>query len=341
MKALAPVSEAAPRDPGTHAKMQAIVQDEYGSPAKLELREVDRPVLDEDGVLVRVQAASVNALDWRVMRGLPYVVRTVEGWRRPENKIRGVDFAGHVEAVGKNVTEFEPGDEVFGQRAGSFAEFVVAQETNVAPRPANLSLEQAATLPCAGLTSLQALRDKAEVEPGQRVLINGAGGGVGTFAVQIAKAFGAEVTAVCATHNVELSRSIGADRVIDYTGEDFTRTGERYDVLFDNAGTRKLRHLRRVLTPTGTIVLVGAPHFRFVAPLLTLAGAKIADRFTEQRLLPFLSKPNKEDLLTLKELVESGKVTPVVDRTYPLSEAPEAIGYLEQGHAEGKVVIRI
>ena len=335
MKALTLVSDPAPTN-----KMQAIAQDEYGSPAKLELREVDRPVLDDDGVLVRVRAASVNALDWRMMRGLPYLVRMGGGWRSPETEIRGVDFAGHVEAVGKDVTGFEPGDEVFGQRAGSFAEFVAAQEASVAPRPANLTLEQAATLPCAGLTALQALR-KAELEPGQRVLINGAGGGVGTFAVQIAKAFGAEVTAVCATHNVGLIRSIGADRVIDYTREDFTRTGDRYDVLFDNAGNRKLRHLRRVLTPTGTVVFVGAPHFRFVAPLLALAGAKIADRFTEQRLLPFLSKPNKEDLLALKELVESGKVTPVIDRRYPLSEAAEAIGYLEQGHAEGKVVITV
>jgi len=305
MKSLALVSDSAP-EMSTATTMKAIVQEEYGSPDKLELKEVAKPGLDDDGVLVRVRAASINALDWRLMRGLPYLVRMSEGWRRPETSIRGVDFAGRVEAVGANVTAFRAGDEVFGQRSGSLAEFVVGKEANIAPKPANLSLEQAATLPCAGLTALQALRDKAEVKPRDRVLVNGAGGGVGTLAVQIAKAFGAEVTAVCATHNVETVRSIGADRVIDYTQEDFTRTGEHYEVVFDNVGNRSLRHLRRVLTPTGTIVFVGAPHFRFFMPLLGLLGAIAVSRFSDQDLLPFLAKPNKEDLLVLIAVANPG-----------------------------------
>ena len=321
--------------------MKAIVQEEYGSPDKLELGEVDKPVVEDDDVLVRVKAAAVNALDWRVMRGLPYLVRMSEGRRRPENPIRGVDLAGRVEAVGKNVTEFKPGDEVFGERSRAFAEYVLGKEEHFAHKPASLTFEQAATLGCAALTALQGLRDKAEVKPGQRVLINGAGGGVGTFSVQIAKSFGADVTAVCHTHNVEMVRSIGADRVIDYTREDFTETKERYDVVFDNAGNRSLRRLRRILSPGGTLVFVGAPHFRLAAPLVRMLGGVIASRFSKQRLLPFLATHSKDDLLVLKELVEAGKVTPVIDRTYPLSQVPEAIGYLEKGHARGKVVITV
>jgi NADPH:quinone reductase-like Zn-dependent oxidoreductase len=323
------------------ARMKAIVQEEYGSADKLALREVDKPVVGDDGVLVRVQAAAVNALDWRVMRGLPYLVRMSEGRRRPENPIRGVDLAGHVEAVGKNVTEFKPGDEVFGERRRAFAEYVLGTEEHFAHKPASLTFEQASTLGCAALTALQGLRDKAEVKPGQKVLINGAGGGVGTFSVQIAKAFGAEVTAVCHTHNVELARSIGADRVIDYTREDFTKTKERYDVVFDNAGNRSLRRLRRVLTPSGTLVFVGGPHFRFFAPLLRIVRGIVVSRISKQRLLPFLATHSKDDLLVLKELVESGKVMPVIDRTYPLSQVPEAIAYVEKGHARGKVVITV
>jgi NADPH:quinone reductase-like Zn-dependent oxidoreductase len=339
MESLALVSDPAPETAA--ATMKAIVQEKYGSPDDLRLREVERPVVDDDGVLVRVRAASVNALDWRVMRGLPYMVRTSEGWRKPEDPIRGVDLAGQVEAVGKNVTELVPGDEVFGERGGAFAEYVLGKEESFALKPASLTFEQAATLGCAALTALQGLRDKAQVKPGQKVLINGAGGGVGTFSVQIAKAFGADVTAVCGTHNVEMVRSIGADRVIDYTREDFTRTKERYDVVFDNVGNRSLRRLRRVLTPSGTLVFVGAPHFRFAAPLIRILRGVIASRFSEQKLLPFLATHSKDDLLALKELVESGKVTPVIDRTYPLSETPEAIAYVEKGHARGKVVITV
>jgi NADPH:quinone reductase-like Zn-dependent oxidoreductase len=340
MKALALVSDTA-ETPTRATKMQAIVQEEYGSPDKLELREVDKPVVGDDDVLVRVEAAAVNALDWRVMRGLPYLVRMSEGRRRPENPIRGVDLAGRVEAVGKNVTEFKPGDEVFGERSRAFAEYVLGKEEHFADKPASLTFEEAATLGCAALTALQGLRDKAEVKPGQKVLINGAGGGVGTFSVQIAKALGAEVTAVCGPHNVEMVRSIGADGVIDYSREDFTKSKERYDVVFDNAGNRSLRRLRRILTPSGTLVFVGAPHFRFFAPLVRILRGVITSRFSEQRLLPFLATHSKEDLLVLKELVESGKVTPVIDRTYPLSETPEAIAYVEKGHARGKVVITV
>ena len=339
MESLALVSDPAPESAAT--TMKAIVQEEYGSPDKLELRDVDKPAVDDDGVLVRVRAAAVNALDWRVMRGLPYMVRLSEGRRRPENPIRGVDLAGHVEAVGKNVTEFKPGDEVFGERARAFAEYVLGKEDHFAHKPASITFEQAATLGCAALTALQGLRDKAQVKPGQKVLINGAGGGVGTFSVQIAKSFGAEVTAVCHTHNVEMVRSIGADRVIDYTREDFTKTKERYDVVFDNVGNRSLRRLRRILTPSGTLVFVGGPHFRFFAPLLRILRGVIMSRFSKQKLLPHLAKHSKDDLLVLKELVESGKVTPVIDRTYPLSEVPEAIRYLEKGHARGKVVITV
>jgi NADPH:quinone reductase-like Zn-dependent oxidoreductase len=321
--------------------MKAIVQEEYGSSEKLELREVDKPVVYDDDVLVRVKAAAVNALDWRVMRGLPYMVRMSEGWRKPENPIRGVDLAGVVEAVGKNVTEFKPGDEVFGERRRAFAEFVLGKEEHFAHKPASLTFEQASTLGCAALTALQGLRDKAQVKPGQKVVVNGAGGGVGTFSVQIAKALGADVTAVCQTHNVEMVRSIGADRVIDYTREDFTKSKERYDVVFDNVGNRSLRCLRRILTPSGTLVFVGAPHFHFFAPLIRILRGVVASRFSEQKLLPFLADHSKDDLLVLKELVESGKVTPVIDRTYPLSETPEAVGYLEKGHARGKVVITV
>jgi NADPH:quinone reductase-like Zn-dependent oxidoreductase len=339
MESLALVSDQASEKART--TMKAIVQNEYGSPDKLELREVERPVVDDDGVLVRVRAAAVNALDWRVMRGLPYMVRMSEGRRRPENPIRGVDLAGHVEAVGKNVTEFKPGDEVFGERSRAFAEYVLGKEEHFAHKPASLTFEQAATLGCAALTALQGLRDKAEVKPGQKVLINGAGGGVGTFSVQIAKSLGAEVTAVCGPHNVEMVRSIGADRVIDYTREDFTKAKERYDVVFDNVGNRSLRRLRSILSPSGTLVFVGAPHFRFAGPLVRILRGVITSRFSEQKLLPFLATHSKDDLLVLKELVESGKVTPVIDRTYPLSETPEAIAYLERGHARGKVVITV
>jgi NADPH:quinone reductase-like Zn-dependent oxidoreductase len=320
--------------------MQAIVQEEYGGPEKLELREIPRPELDDDGVLVRVRAAGINALDWRVMRGHPYLVRMSEGWRRP-SFVRGVDLAGVVEAVGKNVTQFQPGDEVFGERGGALAEYVVGKEDRFAHKPANLTFEQAAAVPCAALTALQGLRDKAGLKPGQKVLINGAGGGVGTFAVQIAKWLGAEVTAVCGPDKVDVVRSLGADRVVDYTQEDFTKTVERYDVLFDIGGNRPLGKCRRIMTPSGTLVFVGAPRFRFVAPMLRIARGILRSRFSDQKAVTYITEPSRDDLLVLKELIEAGTVTPVIDRTYPLRETPEAIRYVEQNSAKGKVVITI
>jgi NADPH:quinone reductase-like Zn-dependent oxidoreductase len=321
--------------------MKAIVNRRYGSPDALKFEEIDQPVIGDDSVLVRVRAASVNPLDWHYMRGHPYFVRLMLGLRRPKAIVRGVDVAGHVEAVGKDVQQFQPGDEVFGARDGAFAEYVLGRERNFVLKPARLTFEQAAAIPIAGITALQALRDKGQIQPGQRVLINGAAGGVGTFAVQIAKAFGAHVTGVCSTRNVEMVRSIGADQVIDYTRENFARSGQRYDLILDNVGNRSLRDLRRVLTSTGTLVIVGGKGGRWIDPLPGILKALVISRFVGQKLVRIFANIQKDDLLVLKELVEAGKVTPVIDRTYPLSEAPEAIRYLEAGHARGKVAITV
>jgi NADPH:quinone reductase-like Zn-dependent oxidoreductase len=320
--------------------VKAIVRDRYGSPDVLALRDVDKPVVDEDRVLVRVRAASVNALDWHLLRGSPYVARMGEGLRKPMRKVLGVDVAGTVEAVGKNVTQFRPGDEVFGECAGAFAEYVRGREQNYVLKPASITFEQAAAINVAGCTALQALRDKGQIQPGQKVLINGAAGGVGTFAVQIAKAFGAHVTGVCSTKNVDMVRSIGADQVIDYTKDDFTRSGERHDLIIDVAGSRSLSDLRQVLAPNGIVVLVGpADGHRLIPILARLLAATLWSRFASQKIVPFLANTTNADLKVLKELVEAGKITPVIDRTYPLSETSEAIRYLEEGHARGKVVI--
>jgi len=321
--------------------MKAIIRHKYGSPDVLEFEDVDKPVLEDDRVLVRVHAASVNALDWHLLRGLPYVGRMVLGLRKPKESAMGVDVAGHVEAVGKNVTQFQPGDEVFGVRDGAFAEYVCAKENKLVLKPANLTFEQAAAVPVAGCTALQALRDKGQIQPGQRVLIYGAGGGVGTFAVQLAKAFEADVTAATSTGNIDMVRSIGADRVIDYTREDFTKDGQRYDLIIDMGGTRSLFACRRALTRVGTYVMVGGRSGRWIRPLDRVLGAAVVSRFVRQRLLFFIAKLPKDDLIVLKELMEAGKVTPVIDRTYPLSETREAIRYLEEGHARGKVVITV
>lgn len=321
--------------------MKAIVSTEYGGPERLGLREIDRPPVDADGMLVRVDAASVNPFDWHVMRGQPYFVRLMFGLRRPKQPVPGGDVAGTVEAVGENVKEFQPGAEVFGSCGGSFAEYVCGKERNFVPKPASLTFEQAAAIPGAGVTALQALRDSGRIQPGQRVLINGAAGGVGTFAVQIAKAFGANVTGVCSTSNVDLVRSIGADDVVDYTAEDFAGSGQRYDLILDGVGNRSLSDLRRALTREGTLVLVGGTSGNWLRPMILPLKAFVLSRFVGQKLLPFFAKIRKEDLLVLTELVEAGKVTPVIDRTYPLSEAPEAIRYLEAGHARGKVVIAV
>ncbi len=321
--------------------MQAIVTTRYGSPDVLQLKEVARPVVEDDRVLVRVRAASVNPYDWHMLRGLPYIVRLGEGLRRPRRTGLGIDVAGQVEAVGKQVTQFQPGDEVFGGCGGAFAEYVRPREKFLVPKPTNLSFEQAAAVPTAGWTALQGLRDHGQLQAGQRVLINGASGGVGTFAVQLAKAFGAEVTGVCSTRNVDLVRSIGADEVIDYTREDFTRRGQRYDLVLDAVGNRSLSAYRRALQPRGTLVLVGAPKGRWVGPLAPLLKARILAPFVSQRMVWFLAQQTQADLGVLKELIEAGKVMPVIDRTYPLRQTPEAIRYLEAGRARGKVVITV
>ena len=321
--------------------MQAIVHDRYGSPDVLALADVEHPALGDDGVVVRVRAASVNALDWHLLRGTPYFVRLTDGLRRPRRRIAGVDVAGVVEAVGKDVTAFRPGDEVFGQRGGAFAEFVGGRERNFVRKPANLTFEQAAAIPVAATSALQALRDKGRVQSGQRVLINGAGGGVGTFAVQLAKAFGADVTAVTRGENVDLVRSIGADRVLDATRADFTRDAQRFDLIIDIAANHPLTACRRVLTPDGVLVVVGAPDGRWVAPLARVVEAVVRSRLGGQRLLPFLAAVTKDDLTILADLAEAGKVTPVIDRVYPLRDTAEAIRYVETGHARGKVVITV
>jgi NADPH:quinone reductase-like Zn-dependent oxidoreductase len=316
--------------------MKAVVNHRYGSPDVLKLREIEKPALTADGVLIQVRAASVNPLDWHFMRGKPYFARFMGiGIRRPKTIVRGVDVAGVVEAAGEDVTRFRPGDEVFGTCAGAFAEYARGREVRLAPKPEGLTFEHAAAIPIAGCTALQALRDKGQVQPGQTVLINGASGGVGTFAVQIAKALGAEVTGVCSTRNVDMVRSIGADHVVDYTREDFTRMQQRYDLIVDNVGNHSLRNLRRILTPRGTLVLAGGKG------LSRVFRAFIISRFVGQKLIGFFADIRAEDLVFLKELVEAGKVMPVVDRTYPLTEAREAIRYLEEGHTSGKVVISV
>lgn len=324
--------------------MKAIVQDEYGSPDDvLELKDIDKPVVKDDEVLVRVHAASIHVGDWVSVRGVPYIMRPVTGLLRPKNSVPGDDIAGKVEAVGKNVKQLQPGDEVFGWCKGAFAEYACAGEDNFVPKPANLTFEQAAAVGVSAFTALQALRDQGKVQPGQKVLINGASGGVGTFAVQIAKAFGADVTGVCSTRNVDMVRSIGADQVIDYTQEDFTQSGQRYDFILDNVANHSLSDFRRALTPKGTLQPNAGGHSsgRWIGPLGSVIKPLVLSLFVRQQGRPFLSLPNKEDLATLKELIESGKVTPVIDRTYPLSETPEAIGYLGEGHARGKVVITV
>jgi NADPH:quinone reductase-like Zn-dependent oxidoreductase len=316
--------------------MKAIVQNGYGSPDVLELKEIDKPVVKDDEVLVRVHAAALHAGDYFAMRGVPYMVRMSVGWPKPKNYVPGYDVAGHVEAVGKNVKQFQPGDEVFGACNGTCAEYVCAAEDKFVPKPANLTLEQAAAVPTSAVAALHGLRDAGKVQPGQKVLINGASGGVGTFAVQIAKAFGAEVTGVCSTRNVDMVRSIGADHVIDYTQEDFTQSGQRYDLILDNVGNHSFSDCRRALTPQGTLIPnTGHAGMGYVVKALVLS------LFVRQQGRPFVAIPNNEDLVVLKELVESGKVTPVIDRTYPLSETPEAFRYLNEGHARGKVVITV
>ncbi|WP_431901376.1 NAD(P)-dependent alcohol dehydrogenase [Nonomuraea sp. bgisy101] len=326
--------------------MKAFVLRSYGSPDVLDLTEIETPVPGDDEVLVRVRATSVQPYDWHFMRGEPYIARLMgggPGLRRPKINVLGADVAGQVEAVGKDVTEFRPGDEVFAMpKQGGFAEYVCVREDELAPRPANLSFEQAAAVPMAAGTALLGLRDQGRVQPGQRVLVNGASGGVGTFAVQIAKAFGAKVTGVCSTRNVDLVRSIGADEVIDYTREDFTRNGQRYDLLLDVAGGYPGAACRRALTPQGTYVVVGGPAGRWVRPAGRMFSTFAVSPFVSQTMAladVVRCTENKRNLLTLTEFIEDGKVTPVIDRVYPFEEIPAAIRYQEEGHAPGKVVI--
>lgn len=322
--------------------MKAILQGGYGSADVLGLREIDTPAPGEDGVLVEVHAASINALDWHLARGVPVFLRAMEAIGAPKHRVRGVDLAGRVAAVGDGVKRFRVGDEVFGGADGSFAEFVVTPEKRLALKPAAVTFEQAATLHVAGLTALQGLRDRARLRAGQRVLVNGAGGGVGTFAVQVAKWLGARVTAVTRAGSVEMVRSLGADEVIDHGAEDFTRRGERWDVLFDVGGNRPFLRCRRVLAPDGILLAIGGPAGRFLAPASRLLGAAVLSAFTRRRrVVPFVAKSDPEDLALLAELVERGAIAPVIEHRYPLDETPEALRHLATGLARGKIVVNV
>jgi NADPH:quinone reductase-like Zn-dependent oxidoreductase len=325
--------------------MKGIVQDQYGSPDVLELRDIDKPEIRDDEVLVRVHAAGVDRGVWHLMTGLPYFLRLIIpdlGLRAPKNPVRGSDVAGVVMAVGKDVTRFQAGDEVFGIGQGSYAEYTSVLEDKLAPKPTNLTFEQAAVVPISGSTALQAVRDVGKVQSGQKVLIIGASGGVGTFAVQIAKSFGAEVTGVCSTTKVDLVRSLGADHVIDYTREDFTEGEHRYALILDTGGHSSLSHLRRALPPNGTVVIVGSEtHGRWFGGFDRSIRAMLLSRFVPQQLVAFINSENHEDMIALTDLIEAGKVTPVIDRSYPLSEAPKAIHYLKEGHARGKIAITV
>jgi len=322
--------------------MKTIAHTEYGAPDVLKFQEVEKPSPKDNEVLIKVHAASVNAYDWHLMRGAPFIARIYAGFPKPKNTILGADIAGQIESVGKNVKQFKAGDNVFGDLASTgvcgFAEYVCAPENRLVIKPANMSFEEAAAFPMAAVTALQGLRDKGKIQPGQKVLINGAGGGVGTFAVQIAKSFGAEVTAVCSTKNMDTARSLGADHVIDYTKEDFTKNGHRYDLIIGANGYHSLSEYKRVLNLDGIYVMTGGSNAQIFQALLfgswmsTNGGKKMGN---------LEAKPNQKDLAFIKELFEAGKVKPVIDRYYPLSEVPEAIRYLEEGHAKGKVVITV
>jgi len=319
--------------------MRAITYTEYGSPDVLRFTEVAKPAPKDNQVLIKVRAASLNALDWRMMRGKPFFARLViGGLRKPKITRPGVDVAGQVEAVGRNLTQFKPGDEVFGACRGAFAEYVCVIEDKLALKPANISFEEAAAVPVAAITALQGLRDEGRIQRGQKVLVDGASGGVGTFAVQIAKSFGAEVTAVCSTRNVDTARSIGADRVIDYTREDFTQSGQRYDLIIAANAYHSIFDYRRALRPKGIYVMAGGGGVQmlegmFLGPLLSLIGSK--------KMRSFLARINKKDLVLLKDLLEARTIVPVIDRRFPLSEAAQAIRYVEEEHAKGKVVITV
>lgn len=328
--------------PAAAATMRAAVQRRYGPPSVLAVAEVARPLPGRSEVLVQVSAASVHPGDYFVMTGEPYLVRLVFGLRRPRHGIPGRDLAGVVTAVGKDVTALRPGDEVFGwSTAGTLAEYACVPAGNLVPVPANLTVLDAAAVPTSAMTALQAMRNVAKVRPGQTVLVTGASGGVGSFAIQIAKAFGAEVTAVCSTRNVDVVRSLGADHVVDYTRTDFTRTDKRYDVILDNVEAQPLAAVRRALTPTGTLIPNSGRGGRWLGPVGRIVKARVLSGFTRQHLKPFLSVEKRQDLLTLADLLTTEQVTPVIDRTYPLSEAADALRYVAAGHTRGKVVITL
>jgi NADPH:quinone reductase-like Zn-dependent oxidoreductase len=326
--------------PALAEKMQAVVRKRYGS---VELAEIDRPVPDDDQVLVRVRAASLNRADWYGMAGLPLVGRISMGLRRPKTPGLGTDYAGEVVAVGKNVTGFRPGDRVFGGRDGALAQYVAARhDRGIAQMPANATFEQAAAVPVAALTALQGLRDKGGVQPGQRVLIQGASGGVGLFAVQIAKAFGAEVTAVCGPRGVTAARDSGADHIVDYTREDFTKSDRRFDLVFDIAGTRPFRHLKRVLTRGGAVVIVGGPkESRLLGPIAHLIAMRLGGLIGRRKVTFFVAKFNKADMEALRDLLAAGKLRPVIDRRFTLAETAEAFRYMGDGHPQGKVAVTV
>ena len=322
--------------------MKAIVCTKYGSPDVLKFKEVQKPVPGDDEVLIKIHAAAANAGDWHLMRADPFMIRLIYGLQKPKHEILGTDVAGRVEAIGKNVTQFQPGDEVFGDMSGSgfgaFAEYVCAPENRIALKPSNITFEDAAAVPSAAVTALQALRDKGQIQSGQKVLINGASGGVGMFAVQIAKAFGAEVTAVCSTRNMEMVRSIGADHVIDYTQEDFTQNGQQYDLIIAANGYHPISDYKRALSPTGIYVMTGGSMTQMfqamtIGPWISITSSK--------KMSNMLVKSSQKDLVFMQELLETGKVAPVIDRRYPLNEVSDAIRYLEEGHAKGKVIITV
>ncbi len=320
--------------------MKAIRYHQYGPPEVLRVEEVATPAPGDDEVLIKVRAASVNPYDWHFMRGTPYAVRLIAGLRKPKDARLGADVAGVVDCVGRNATQFKPGDEVFGMVKGAFAECACAAESAFALKPANVSFEQAAAVPIAGFTALQALRDKGKIQSGHKVLVNGAAGGVGTFAVQIAKSFGADVTGVCSTRNVGMVRAIGADRVIDYAVEDFTKSGVRFDLIVDCIGNHSLPSLRSILNPNGVSVAAGGPADNWmIGPIAGMIQSMALSALGSRKLVGVLAKGNQADLNVLCNLIAAGKVVPVIDRTYPLREVPAAIAYLEEGHARGKVVI--
>ena len=325
--------------------MKAVTYRNFGSSDILKYEEIDKPAPCDNEVLIKVRAASINPLDWKLMKGGPFLMRLLLGMGKPKVKRPGVDVAGQVEAAGKNVTQFKPGDEVFGTCSGAFADFAVSKSVTglksaLVPKPENVTFEQAASAPIAGLTALQGLRDKGGIQAGQKVLIIGAAGGVGTFAVQIAKSFGAEVTGVCSTGNLDMVRSIGADQVIDYTQQDFTKSAERYDLILDCVGSCSPAALRSVLKPRGSLVLIGAPADVSMSTMLAgLIGVLVLSPFIRQKIVFFIAKVNRQDLTTLAQLMASGKLTPVIDRRYKLNEAPDAFRYMEAGHARGKVIL--